>query len=118
MITRMWRGWTTAEDADAYQQFLLGELFPAMVEIAGFRGAEVLRRPDGEEVAFVTLTRFASLDAIRSFAGEDYEVPVLEPQALALLSRYDDRAVHYDAESFETQAAHRRAPAAGPEDRS
>jgi antibiotic biosynthesis monooxygenase (ABM) superfamily enzyme len=100
MITRMWRGWTASEDADAYAAFLLGELFPAMRQIDGFRGADVLRRDDGGEVAFVTLTRFDSLEAIRAFAGEDYETPVLEPQALALLSRYDERAVHYETAGF------------------
>jgi antibiotic biosynthesis monooxygenase (ABM) superfamily enzyme len=99
MITRMWRGWTTTENADAYQRFLLEELFPAMRDIPGFRGAEVLHRADGDEVAFVTLTRFDSLDAVQAFAGESYEVPVLEPQALALLSRYEDRAVHYESAS-------------------
>jgi antibiotic biosynthesis monooxygenase (ABM) superfamily enzyme len=75
-------------------------LFPSLRAIPGFRGAEVLRRPDGGEVAFVTLTRFDSLDAIRAFAGADYEVPVLEPQALVLLSRYDERALHFDTSSF------------------
>ena len=100
MITRMWRGWTAGEDADAYEAFLLDELFPAMRQIDGFRGADVLRRVDGAEVAFVTLTRFDSLEAIRAFAGEDFETPVLEPQALALLSRYDERAVHYETAGF------------------
>ena len=100
MITRMWRGWTASEDADAYAAFLLGELFPAMRRIDGFRGADLLRRDDGGEVAFVTLTRFDSLEAIRAFAGEAYETPVLEPQALALLSRHDDRAVHYETAAF------------------
>jgi antibiotic biosynthesis monooxygenase (ABM) superfamily enzyme len=100
MITRLWRGWTSREDADPYEQFLLTELFPSMRAIPGFRGAEVLRRPDGDEVAFVTLTRFDSLDAIRAFAGADYEVPVLEPQALAVLSRHDERALHFNSASF------------------
>jgi antibiotic biosynthesis monooxygenase (ABM) superfamily enzyme len=100
MITRLWRGWTASEQADAYERFLLSELFPSMREIPGFRGAQVLRRPDGGEVAFVTLTRFDSLDAIRAFAGEDYEMAVIEPQALALLSRYDERALHFDTASF------------------
>jgi hypothetical protein len=103
MITRMWRGWTSVGHADAYERFLLDELFPSMGQIAGFHGAQVLRRPDGEEVAFVTLTRFASLNAIREFAGEDCEAAALEPQALALLSRYDDRAVHYNTESFQVE---------------
>jgi len=101
MITRLWRGWTATDDADAYEQFLLTELFPSMRAIPGFRGAEVLRRQDGDEVAFVTLTRFDSLDAIRAFAGADYETPVLEPRALALLSRYDERALHFDTRELE-----------------
>ena len=102
MITRLWRGWTAGADADAYERFLLTELFPSMRGIPGFRGAEVLRRDDGAEVAFVTLTRFDSLEAIRAFAGEDYETPVLEPTARALLSRYDERAQHFTTSSFLT----------------
>jgi len=102
MITRLWRGWTATENAAAYERFLLDELFPSMRDIDGFQGADVLRRVGEDEVAFVTLTRFASLDAIRAFAGDDPEVPVLEPQALALLSRYDERAQHFDTTSFTT----------------
>jgi hypothetical protein len=84
VITRLWRGWTRTADADAYERFLLDELFPSM------RG----------EVAFVTLTRFDSLEAVRAFAGEDYETPVLEPHARELLSRHDDRAQHFETASF------------------
>jgi heme-degrading monooxygenase HmoA len=105
MITRLWRGWTTVDDADAYQRFLLDDLFPAMCEIPGFRGADVLRRPEEEdEVAFVTLTRFDSLAAIRAFAGDEYETPVLEPQALALLKRYELRALHFETATFTGRA--------------
>lgn len=100
MITRLWRGWTVPDNADAYEAFLLTELFPSMRAIPGFRDADVLRRSDGDEVAFVTLTRFDSLEAIRAFAGEDYETPVLEPRALELLSHWDERALHYETSSF------------------
>jgi len=101
MITRLWRGWTAAgDDADAYQRFLLEDLFPSMQAIPGFLGADVLRRPDADEVAFVTLTRFATLDAIRAFAGPSYETPVLEPQALRLLSHYDPTAQHFETATF------------------
>ena len=86
--------------ADAYERFLLEDLFPSMREIPGFRDADVLRRVEHQEVGFVTLTRFDSVHAIRAFAGHDYETPVLEPQALALLSRYDDRALHFDTARF------------------
>ena len=88
MITRLWRGWTTVDNADAYEQFLLGELFPSMREIPGFRGADVLRRSEHDAVAFLALTRFDTVAAIQAFAGDDYETPVLEPRALALLARY------------------------------
>jgi antibiotic biosynthesis monooxygenase (ABM) superfamily enzyme len=100
MMTRLWRGWTTIDNANAYERFLLDELFPSMREIPGFRGADVLRRVEHEEVAFVTITRFDSVDAIRAFAGDDYETPVLEPRALALLSRYERRALHFDTATF------------------
>jgi antibiotic biosynthesis monooxygenase (ABM) superfamily enzyme len=100
MITRLWRGWTTVDNADAYERFLLEELFPSMREIPGFRGADILRRLEHDEVAFITLTRFDSLGAIQAFAGDDYETPVLEPQALALLARYERRALHFETATF------------------
>src|SRR5579862_7226648 len=100
MITRLWRGWTATENADAYERFLHAELFPSMVAIPGFRGADVLRRDEDGEVAFVILTRFDSLDAIRAFAGEDYETPVVEPTARALLSHYDQQAQHFTTSTF------------------
>jgi hypothetical protein len=100
MITRMWRGWTRVADAGSYQNFLLTELFPSMSAIPGFLGAEVLRRQEGAEVGFVTLTRFEDMYDVLAFAGEDYEAPVLEPEALRLLSRYDDRALHFDTATF------------------
>jgi heme-degrading monooxygenase HmoA len=95
MITRMWRGWTAEANADAYERFLRSELFPEVAKLPGFLGARILRRPAESEEEFVTLTMFESLDAVRAFAGEDYETPVIEPEAQRLLSRYEDRAVHY-----------------------
>ena len=96
MITRMWRGWTSPSDADDYERFLRTELFPEVAKLPGFLGARILRRRVEGEEEFVTLTAFESLDAVRAFAGERYEVPVIEPEAQRLLSRYDDRAYHYE----------------------
>ena len=62
----------------------------------GFRSADLLRHNGGDEVAFVTITRFDSLDAVRAFAGDDYETAVVEPEARALLTRFDARATHYE----------------------
>jgi hypothetical protein len=100
MITRLWRGWTTVDNADAYERFLVGQLFPAMRAIPGFHGADILRRTEHDEVAFITLTRFDSVAAIQAFAGDDYETPVLEPEALALLTRYERRALHFETATF------------------
>jgi hypothetical protein len=100
MITRMWRGWTSVGDAGSYQDFLLTTLFPTLRDIPGFLGAEVLRRQEGTEAAFVTLVRFEDMADVLAFAGEDYETPVLEPEALRLLSRYDDHAVHFETATF------------------
>ena len=59
-------------------------------------GADLLRRDAGDEIAFVTITRFESLESVRAFAGEDYEQAVVEPEARALLSRFDQRSEHYE----------------------
>jgi heme-degrading monooxygenase HmoA len=98
MICRIWYGWTTPQNADAYEMLLKREIFPGILakNIAGFRRIELLRRSAGEEVEFVTLMWFDSLDAIKAFAGADYEVAVVPPPARALLKRFDARARHYE----------------------
>jgi hypothetical protein len=96
MIARLWRGWTTAEDADAYESFLRDDLLPQVARLDGYHGGYVMRRDVPEGVEFVTMTMFESLDAVRAFAGEDFEIPVIEPRARELLSHFDDRAGHYD----------------------
>jgi heme-degrading monooxygenase HmoA len=96
VIARVWHGWTAPENADAYEDFLRTKMFPSIHRVDGFGGADLLRNDDGEDVAFVTITRFDSLDAVREFAGDDYEVAVIEPEARALLSRFDERSAHYE----------------------
>jgi antibiotic biosynthesis monooxygenase (ABM) superfamily enzyme len=97
VIARTWHGWTRAENGDAYAAFLSMTVFPALAAgVPGFAGAYVLRRElDGED-EFLVLTLFDSLDAVRAFAGENYDVPVIEPEARRLLSRGDERACHYE----------------------
>ncbi len=96
MIARFWHGWTTPENADAYEEFLRTKMFPSIHRVQGYLGADLLRREAGDEVAFVTITRFESLGAVRAFAGEDYEQAVVEPEARELLARFDDRSEHYE----------------------
>ena len=98
MIVRIWHGWTSRANADAYEHLLREEIFAGIRgrQITGFRGIELLRRalPDGVE--FVTIMRFDSLDAVREFASADYEQAVVPPKARALLSRFDERSAHYE----------------------
>src|SRR5437879_1471076 len=97
MISRLWHGWTTRANADAYEALLRTEILPGIHRVKGFKGAHLLRR-DGngkDEVEFVTLTMFDSLEAVKEFAGEDYEIAVVPPAARKLLSRFDARSAHY-----------------------
>ena len=98
MISRIWHGWTLPENADAYEALLNSEIFRGIRsrQIAGYWGIHLFRRDLGEEVEFVTLMWFDSLEAVRAFAGEDYEVAVVPPKARALLSRFDARSQHYE----------------------
>jgi antibiotic biosynthesis monooxygenase (ABM) superfamily enzyme len=96
VIARLWHGWTAPENADAYAEFLRTKMFPSIHRVPGYLGADLLRREDGDEVAFVTITRFESLESVRAFAGEDYEQAVVEPEARELLSRFDTRSEHYE----------------------
>ena len=98
MISRIWHGWTTPGNADAYEALLEEEIFVGIQsrQIRGFKGIQLLRRGVGEEVEFVTIMVFDSLDAVREFAGEDHEVAVVSEKARALLSRFDGRSAHYD----------------------
>jgi heme-degrading monooxygenase HmoA len=97
MICRIWHGWTTEANADAYERLLRSEIFQGIAarNISGYRGIELLRRHTGELTEFVTLMRFDSLDDVRVFAGSDYEAAVVPPKARALLERFDERSAHY-----------------------
>ena len=98
MISRIWHGWTSPGNADAYEALLKSEIFVGIRDrqIPGFRGIQLFRRDLGVEVEFVTVMWFDSLDAVRAFAGEDYEVAVVPPKARALLARFDARSQHYE----------------------
>jgi heme-degrading monooxygenase HmoA len=98
MICRIWHGWTTPANADAYEELLRAEIFHGIArrEIPGYRGIELLRRTDRELVEFVTMMWFDSIDAVRAFAGPDYDLAVVPPAARALLHRFDDRSTHYE----------------------
>jgi heme-degrading monooxygenase HmoA len=91
VITRMWRGWSRSDQADRYEQHYRSEVVTTLRQIPGFRGARLLRRTIGEETEFVSLTLFDDLNAIRNFAGSDYETAVVAGEARSVLIRFDKR---------------------------
>lgn len=98
MICRAWRGWTTPQNADAYENIVRGEVIPGIEarRIPGFRHIDLMRRDLGDEIEFQTLMWFDSLVAIKAFMGEDYAVSHVPAAAQSVLSRFDERASHFD----------------------
>jgi heme-degrading monooxygenase HmoA len=96
MIARIWRGWAPRERADDYQRHYELAVGEHLQGISGFRGAQLLRRDEGSEVAFTSITWFTDLKALRAFAGDDYERAVVEDAARAALSRWDEWVQHND----------------------
>lgn len=98
MISRIWRGWTTRENADAYESLVQNEVFKGIeaMNISGLQGIHLLRRSVPDGVEFATIMWFASLEDVRAFQGEDYEQAYVPKEARRLLARYDERSAHYD----------------------
>jgi hypothetical protein len=98
MICRLWRGWTTLENAGAYERIVRDEVIPGIEarRISGFRHIDLMRRVAGDEVEFQTLMWFDSLEAIKAFMGEDYAVSHVPDAARAVLKRFDSHAAHFE----------------------
>ena len=96
VIARVWRGWTRTADAHHYDEHYRDGVLPGLERIPGFRGARLLRRGVADETEFVSVTFFDDVDAIRAFAGPEFEVAVVAEEARRVLVRFDDRVVHYD----------------------
>jgi heme-degrading monooxygenase HmoA len=96
MVVRAWRGYGAVADAQAYPKHLLQAVRPKLEQLAGFRGLYLLARRELEEIEFLVLTLWDSMDAIHAFAGEQPEQAVVEPEARAALIRFDTTVVHYE----------------------
>ena len=98
MICRLWRGWTSLDNADDYERIVRHEVIPAIEarKIPGFRHIDLMRRDLGDEIEFQTCMWFDNLDAIKAFMGEDYSLSHVPPEARAVLNSFDDRAAHYE----------------------
>jgi hypothetical protein len=97
VILRYWRGWTTPQNADAYQKIVSEQVLPGITarQLEGYHGAYLLRRDLDDEVEFATVMIFDSFDNVRAFAGDDYEAAYVPPAARAVLARFDGKSAHY-----------------------
>jgi heme-degrading monooxygenase HmoA len=100
VIARVWRGYTKPEHAAAYEAMLKPELLPGIGKVKGFKTSYLLRRDAGDEVEFITIILWESLDAIRAFAGQDYETSIVPEERRQYLSRHDAKAQHFEIVSI------------------
>ena len=101
MIARIWHGYTKPEHADAYESMLKPELLPGVSQMKGYRGSYLLRRDAGDEIEFVTIMLWDSIEAIRAVTGADYETAVVPEERRKYLSRYDAKSIHYEVASIQ-----------------
>jgi heme-degrading monooxygenase HmoA len=106
MICRIWRGWTTPDNAAAYEAIVRRQVIPGIEarRIPGFRSIDLVRRQTAGEIEFVTIMWFDDLDSIIAFTGEDYEVAHVPDAARAVLARFDARSAHYEVLERRDQA--------------
>ena len=97
-IKRVWHGWTTLENAEAYQSLLLSEIIPGIKakQIPGYRGIEVLRQDHEMEVEFITIMMFDSLQNVIDFQGDDYRKAYVPEKAQNVLKHWDPESAHYE----------------------
>jgi heme-degrading monooxygenase HmoA len=95
MICRFWRGWAAEKNAAAFENLLRKKVLPD-IKVKGYRGAYVLRRETAGTVEIATWTLWDSLEAVKEFAGADYQTAVVSPESKALLSNFDRVCVHYE----------------------
>jgi antibiotic biosynthesis monooxygenase (ABM) superfamily enzyme len=107
VIKRIWHGWTAPEQADRYERLLREEILPdiASTDPEGYLGFQLLRRDAGDEVEFVTILSFDSMDGVRTFAGDDPEAAYVPPEAREVLARFDERVRHYELRDDRRYAA-------------
>ena len=96
MIVRTWQGRAAKARPDDYKRHFEGAVLPELHRLSGFLGAMLLRRETADDLEIMVITRWTSLDAIKGFAGENYERAVVEPGAVAALVSFDDTVTHYE----------------------
>ena len=96
MIARIWRGAVRSADADAYADYVAETGLDEYRRMPGNEGAWLLRRDAGDRTEFLTFSLWESVDAVKAFAGEDYETAVYYPEDERFLVERDETCAHYD----------------------
>ena len=96
MIVRAWRGKASVAKADAYPAHFRRNVLPELKSVPGFLGASLLKQATGAGIEYLVLSRWASMEAIKGFAGSDVAKAVVEPEAIAALVDYDRMVQHYE----------------------
>jgi len=98
VICRLWRGWATKDNADAYERIVRGQVIPGIEarRIPGFRSIDLVQRERDHHVEFMTLMWFETLDSVKAFMGEDYQAAHVPAEAQAVLADFDKRSAHYE----------------------
>jgi antibiotic biosynthesis monooxygenase (ABM) superfamily enzyme len=99
VIARIWHGYTKPEHADAYEALLKPELLPGISKVPGYLGSYLLRKAVGDEIEFITIMLWDSIEAIRAVAGPNYETAVIPEKRLQYLAHYDAKSAHYEVAS-------------------
>ncbi len=101
MIARLWSARTTPTLASLYLAHFSKHVKPMLCTFSGYAGSTVMTREASESVEIVVTTLWRSVQAIEAFAGPDREAAVVAPEAAALLTSFDKRAVHYELALFQ-----------------
>ncbi len=96
MIARIWRGAVRQEDGDVYEQYIRETGVAEYKATAGNLGVTMMRRQVGDRTEFMLLSLWESLDAVKAFAGEDYEKGVYYPEDDRYLVERDEKSSHWE----------------------
>jgi heme-degrading monooxygenase HmoA len=105
VIARIWHGYTKPEHADGYEAMLKPELLPGMSKIPGYKGGIVLRRALEDEVEFITIMLWESIEALQAVAGQNYAAAIIPEDRLKYLSRFDKQSSHFEIRSLQGLAS-------------
>ena len=100
VITRIWHGRTRTQHSDEYLQFLIDTGVADYKSVDGNLSVEVWRRVEGGVCHFYTVTKWSSYEAIKRFAGEDYEKAKYYPDDSKYLLEFEPNVEHYETFEF------------------